>query len=520
VTGNELTGNRHRATMGTMLGRIVRITAICCAAVLLLTGALYLSGLRVELDGGGTPRLRFKPTPQSQAEQIARHREAQRTGAAIQVAQPSPAPAVEAADRAVEESEPAGTADAAPVATSRAAPRESAYWTDFRGPNRDGHYRQQPILTNWPAEGLTPIWRQPIGGGYASFVIAGPRAFTIEQRGTEEVAAAYDVASGRELWTNTWSAVFRERMGGDGPRATPTWAEGHVYVLGGTGELRCLDDETGRVMWRTNILEDAGAPNLQWGMAAAPLVVDDTVVVLPGGPRGRSVVAYDRRTGQRAWSALDDQQAYSSPMLVTLAGVRQILIFSASRLVGITTDGREVLWEYPWRTSFDVNASQPLIVGDDRVFVSTGYGTGAAVIELTPAEGGLAVREVWRNIRMKNQFTSSVLHDGFVYGLDESILACVDAGTGELKWKGGRYGYGQVLLASGHLIVLTEGGDLALVRATPESHQELGRHPAIEGKSWNHPAMSDGYLLIRNIAEMAAYDLRLPRRTSSAGRRR
>jgi outer membrane protein assembly factor BamB len=205
---------------------------------------------------------------------------------------------------------------------------------------------------------------------------------------------------------------------------------------------------------------------------------------------------------------------------VTLAGVRQILIFSASRLVGITTDGREVLWEYPWRTSFDVNASQPLIVGDDRVFVSTGYGTGAAVIELTPAEGGLAVREVWRNIRMKNQFTSSVLHDGFVYGLDESILACVDAGTGELKWKGGRYGYGQVLLASGHLIVLTEGGDLALVRATPESHQELGRHPAIEGKSWNHPAMSDGYLLIRNIAEMAAYDLRLPRRTSSAGRRR
>jgi outer membrane protein assembly factor BamB len=147
------------------------------------------------------------------------------------------------------------------------------------------------------------------------------------------------------------------------------------------------------------------------------------------------------------------------------------------------------------------------------VFVSTGYGTGAAVIELTPDQGGWAVREVWRNIRMKNQFTSSVLHDGFIYGLDESILACVDAATGELKWKGGRYGYGQVMLAGGHLFVLTEGGDLALVRATPERHDELRRFPVLDGKTWNHPAMSDGILLVRNGTEMAAFDLR-PDRTA------
>jgi outer membrane protein assembly factor BamB len=341
--------------------------------------------------------------------------------------------------------------------------------------------------------------------------MARGRAFTIEQRGGEEVAAAYDVATGRELWTSRWTATFREAMGGDGPRATPTWAEGRVYVLGAEGEFRVLDERTGAVAWRTNILNDAGATNLQWGMAASPLVVDDTIVVLPGGQDGRSVVAYDRRTGARRWSALDDQQGYSSPMLVTLGGVRQLLVFTASRLVGLTPDRGALLWEYPWRTQFDVNASQPLVIGDNRVFVSTGYGTGAAVIELTRAGDAFSVREVWRNIRMKNQFSSSVLHEGFIYGLDESILACVDAATGELQWKGGRYGYGQIVLASGHVIVLTEGGDLALVRATPERHTELARFPVMEGKTWNHPALSDGYLLVRNINEMAAFDLR-PRR--------
>src|SRR5688572_30662172 len=297
-------------------------------------------------------------------------------------------------------------------------------------------------------------------------------------------------------------------MGGDGPRATPTWSNGRVFVQGATGELRALDDATGRLIWRVNILEDNGASNLQWGMAAAPLAVDDTVVVLPGGSNGRSVVAYNAATGKRAWSALDDTASYSSPMLVTLGGVRQIVTFTASRVVGLTPGGGALLWEYPWTTTYDVNASQPLIIGNNRVFVSTGYGTGAAVIELTRDGERFAVREVWRNIRMKNQFTSSVLHDGFIYGLDESILACVDAATGDLMWKGGRYGYGQTMLADGHIIVLTEQGEMALVRATPAGHQEITRFPLFEGRTWNHPAISGGILLVRNLAEMAAFDLR------------
>jgi outer membrane protein assembly factor BamB len=454
----------------------------------------------VRLDGGGNPRLAFVVEGDAQADVVARHREAQRR----EPVQPAPTEPPEAPVARVAASPPDGT-----PGTSTDAPAASTpYWTDFRGPLRDGHYREHRIRTNWPAKGLTPIWKQPVGGGYASFVIARNRAFTIEQRGPREVVAAYDVQTGRELWTSGWDTVFRESLGGDGPRATPTWADGTVYALGAAGELRALDEGSGRLLWRTNILDDNGATNLDWGMAASPLVVGDTVVVLPGGANGRSVVAYGRRTGRRVWSALEDKQAYSSPMLVTLAGVPQILVFAATRLVGLSPDRGELLWEFPWRTPFDINAGQPIVVGDNRVFLSSGYGTGAAVIELTRSGTQFAVHEVWRNNRMKNQFTSSVLHDGFVYGLDESILACLDVATGELKWKGGRYGYGQVLLANGHLIVLAENGDLALVRATPTRHEEIARFPALEGKTWNHPAMSDGRLLIRNLAEMAAFDLR------------
>jgi outer membrane protein assembly factor BamB len=309
------------------------------------------------------------------------------------------------------------------------------------------------------------------------------------------------------VWTHAWKGAFREMMGGDGPRATPTWHDGVIYALGGSGELRAIDAASGRQRWRTNILQDAGAANLQWGMAAAPLVVDDTLVVLPGGPGGNSVVAYDRRTGKKAWSALDDRQSYSSPVLTTIAGVRQILVFSATRLMGITPDRGDVLWEFPWKTQYDVNASQPLVIGD-RVFISTGYGTGAAMIQITREGGGLSAGELWRTNRMKNQFTSSVHHDGMILGLDEAILACLDAQTGEILWKGGRYGYGQVMLAGGHLVVLTEDGQLVLVRPDRKAHIEVARFPAIEGKTWNHPAIVDGILLIRNINEMAGFDLR------------
>ena len=383
---------------------------------------------------------------------------------------------------------------------------QDAGWPGYRGQNRDGVYRG-PMRVSW--DGLTPMWKRPIGGGRASFAVAGGRAFTIEQRDKNEVVAAYDVMTGKELWSNTWPERFSTWMGGgEGPRATPTFSDGLVYALGGRGEFRCLEAATGKVVWRTNILKDAGANNLRWGMAGSPLIVGDAVVVLPGGPKGKSIAAYDRKTGKRLWTALDDKTAYVSPIQATLLGVPQFLIVSASRVTGVSVDKRELLWEFPWTTDHDASAAQPIVLGDNRVFYSSGYGVGAVVVELVKDGDKFSTREVWRNIRMKNRQSSSVLHDGFIYGLDEGILACIDAATGALKWKGGRYGHGQILLAGGHLVITTEDGELVLVDATPERLRELARVPALNGETWNVPAFADGILLVRNTQEMAAFDLR------------
>ena len=386
--------------------------------------------------------------------------------------------------------------------------RSDAYWTDFRGPNRDGHYTQTSIRTDWPAAGLEPVWSQPIGGGYASFVVAQGVAFTIEQRREQEVVAAYDLATGRELWTHTWDADFRESMGGPGPRATPTWHAGRIYALGATGQLWCLEADTGDVIWERDILSDSQATNLTWAMSAAPLVVDDLVVVQPGGTTGWSVVAYNRNTGDVVWHALDDVQAYTSPMTATLASVRQVLTVTASRAVGLDVRDGQLVWEHPWLVGPPPSMAQPVLIGDDRVFLS-GSGAGATVIELSRANDRFTVETVWSNNRMKNKFSSSVLHEGYIYGLDGAILACIDAATGEIQWKGGRYGYGQLLLASGHLVVVTERGDLVLVRATPAGHEEVASSGAIEGKTWNVPAFADGKVLVRNARQMAAFDLRM-----------
>jgi outer membrane protein assembly factor BamB len=473
-------------------------------------------GLRYLPDGSGRPGLGFVTAHDAQAVAIERHRREQRLSADAGL--PAPSSSLEPSGThgngtapVTEASTPdAGSAGTAVPAAGTNGVSTSSYWTGFRGPNRDGRYLQQPVLRAWPAEGLRPMWKQPIGGGYASFVAAEGRAFTIEQRGRNEVVAAYEIETGREIWTHGWPALFEETMGGDGPRATPTWSDGVLYALGALGELRALDARTGRQLWRVNILDDNRARNLDWGMAASPLVVGDTVIVLPGGPDGRSIVAYHRRTGARVWSSEDDQQAYAAPMLARLGGREQLLVFSAHQVMGLTPDRGVRLWSHPWSTQAGINVSQPLIVAENRVFVSSGYGVGAAVLELVPrgvGNGDYDVREVWRNNRMKNKFTSSVLHEGFIYGLDEAILACVDAATGQLQWKGGRYGYGQIVLAGDRIIVQTEEGDLALVAASPARHEELGRFAALSGRSWNHPALDRGRLLVRNLREMAAFDL-------------
>jgi outer membrane protein assembly factor BamB len=373
-------------------------------------------------------------------------------------------------------------------------------------------YAETALLAAWPADGLKPLWKQPVGGGYASFVVAGGVAFTIEQRRGNEVVAAYDLRSGRELWTHAWAALFSESMGGDGPRATPVCHQGKLYALGATGEFRCLDAATGKVIWSKNILSDNGASNIVWGMANSPLIVDDMVIVTPGGSGNRSVVAYHKQTGQRVWGALNDQAAYTSPMLAQLLGERQLIVVTAKRMVGLRVETGELLWDFPWNTMYDINSAQPIVVDGEHVFISAGYDHGAALVKIAKGERGYTATRVWENRNLKNRFNSSVLHDGHIYGFDESIFACIDARTGERKWKAGRYGYGQALLVTGHgparIIVITESGDLVLIDPSPSELKEIARFSAIEGKTWNHPALAEGILLVRNTREMAAFDLR------------
>ena len=489
---------------GTVLSKLVGSLAIVGLTVVYL---VTFFGLRVELSGTGIVPIFSFGSAESHYSALEKHRVAQEalgmTSEPFTPKEGVPARVSSAVAKSLTATTPAET-----FIDPSEAPGDiqgSRYWTSFRGPQMDGHYREMDILTDWPPDGLPPLWRQPVGGGYASFVVADGRAFTIEQRRKEETVAAYELRTGREIWTHAWKAEFSETMGGDGPRATPTWHDGRLYALGATGELKVLEAETGELVWELNILSDNGATNLRWGMAASPLIVDEKVVVLPGGPKGRSVAAYHKLTGEPVWKSLNDAQAYTSPMLVDLVSTRQILVVSRERAMGLVPEDGSILWDYSWKTSYGVNAAQPIILGENRFFISAGYGHGAAVVEIVRDGGRFSASTLWETTRMKNQFSASVIYDGYFYGLDGAILSCIDAETGERMWKGGRYGHGEVLLASGHLIVSTEGGDLALVKATPESHQELARFGAIRGKTWNHPAIADGILLVRNASEMAAF---------------
>jgi outer membrane protein assembly factor BamB len=355
------------------------------------------------------------------------------------------------------------------------------------------------------------VWRQPVGGGYASFVVVGPLVITIEQRRENEAIVAYDFDTGRERWIHQYPALFSEKLGGDGPRATPTVHEGKLYSLGATGELVCLDLATGRKIWSLNILEKNGSSNLAWGMSGSPLVYDDLVLVNPGNQKGtadsRSIAAFELAEGKPLWSSGTTQAGYASPMLATLCGLRQIIIFDAAGLAGYDAQGGRELWRVPWTSDHDINAAQPVILAEDRLLISSS--SGAALIQVARDGDRWTADEKWRNRKLKCGYANPIVYEGHVYGLDENILACLGLESGKQLWKsrGGQYGHGQMLLSHDLLVVLAETGELALVDASPQAFRELGRIQAIEGKTWNNPVLVGPRIFVRNHLEMAAYDL-------------
>jgi outer membrane protein assembly factor BamB len=278
----------------------------------------------------------------------------------------------------------------------------------------------------------------------------------------------------------------------------------------------CLDAVSGRPIWSRELTADTGAKLPDWGFAGSPLVVDDLVVVYAGGPDGKGVVAYDAASGEPRWFAPTGRVSYSSPHLATIDGVRQVLILTDAGATSLAPASGAVLWEYAWPLEGMARIVQPLLTDDGRVMIGTGFGKGVRSIRVSREDGSWTVNEGWVSRNLKPYFNDMVAHRGHLYGFDGNILACIDARTGERRWKKGRYGNGQVLLIVDQdlLLVLSETGDIVLVAADPEEFREVARAPAIEGKTWNHPVIVDDRLYVRNGEEAAAFRLSKTPRTA------
>jgi outer membrane protein assembly factor BamB len=383
----------------------------------------------------------------------------------------------------------------------------------FRGPRRDGIVRGVRIETNWAASPPVELWRRSIGPGWSSFAVRGDLLYTQEQRGDDEVVACYNATTGEPVWTHRDAARFFESNAGAGPRATPTLSNGRVYTFGATGTLNALDARNRAVVWSRSAASDSdGTPSMaggktkvpDWGFASSPLAVDDVVIVAAAG----QLIAYDLATGERRWIGPAGGVSYSSPHLVTIDGVEQVLLVSAAGATSLAPADGKRLWEHRWRGFPMV---QPAVTAGGDVLIAAGGESGTRRIAVAHSPGGWTVVERWTSNGLKPYFNDFVVHQGHAFGFDGRILACIDLKDGTRRWKGGRYGNGQLLLLSEQdiLLVLSEEGEPALVRATPDQFTELARFKAIEGKTWNHPVLAGDVLLVRNGEEMAAFRLSL-----------
>jgi len=398
----------------------------------------------------------------------------------------------------------AETASTADVATPLPA---GPAFAQFLGPHRNATVTGVHLAREWEARPPVELWRRPMGAGWSGFAVADGLAVTQEQREGRAVVVAYDLETGAVRWTHEGGQGFRSTLAGDGPRATPTLHEGRAYAFGVDGWLRALDLATGQLVFERDVLGETGGRAPQHGIASSPLVADGMVVVVAGGPHGRSLVAYDALSGEPRWSGGDAGAGYSSPLVATLAGVRQIVVFNLQGLTGHDAETGEVLWEDSWPDRSE-KVAQPVVLGDDRVFASMGYGIGGRLVQIVHGEGGgLEARVLWATPRLKAKFTQVVEHEGFLYGLDEGVLVCLDPADGERRWKKGRYGHGQVLLVDDLLLLVAEDGELVLIDPNPEELTEVARFSAVSGKTWATPALAGDLLIVRSETEAACYRL-------------
>jgi outer membrane protein assembly factor BamB len=379
-------------------------------------------------------------------------------------------------------------------------------YPQFLGPNRNAAVNDLKLARDWDTLPPREIWRRKLGAGWSGFAVAGDWAITQEQHGEEEQVVAYDLATGEVRWRHGDATRYETTIGGIGPRSTPTISDGSVYTLGATGMLNALDLETGSVLWSHDILEEHGANNREWGKSCSPLVVENLVVVSAGATANKSLVAYDRTSGELAWSAGSDTSSYSSPVVVTLAGREQILMRNQGSITAHDPVTGEILWSEDWPAE-QPNVAVPLTLGGDRVLLSSGYGVGSKLYRIEEDNGVLKAAVLWYTPRLKAKFTNLVEHQGFIYGLDDGVLVCLDPATGERCWKKGRYGHGQVILVEDLLLLTTEKGELVLIEPNPEELRELASLEVFEGKTWNPAALAGSLLLLRTDKEAVLFEL-------------
>ena len=398
-------------------------------------------------------------------------------------------------------------APAAAVVARVIDPVAEGDWPGFRGPRRDSVSRGSPrIKTDWAASPPVELWRRPAGPGWSSFAVRGGLIYTQEQRGDFEIVACYKLATGEPVWTHRDAARFWESNGGAGPRGTPSLAGGRVYTLGATGILNALDAARGSLVWTRNVATDTGAKIPGWGFSSSPLVVDGSVIAAASG----RLAAYGLDGGEPRWVVQTGGGSYSSPHMLTIDGVEQVVMLSGDGATSVAPVDGKVLWKHSWPGS---TILQPALTADGGVLISTGgsSGGGAGTRRLAVVQGpsGWTAEERWTSTGLKPYFNDLVVHKDHAFGFDGTILSCIALEDGRRKWKGGRFGHGQMILLPDQdlLLVLSEEGELALVAAESGQFTELGRIRAMEGKTWNHPVLAGGILLVRNGEEMAAFRL-------------
>jgi len=396
-------------------------------------------------------------------------------------------------------------------AVQLAAKSPATDWPQFRGVNRDGISSETGLVGSWPEGGPREVWRVPLGPGFSGISVVGDRLYTMyttEQDGeATEFAAAFDVASGKELWRTPVGKDY-ENTFGNGPRSTPTVTGGAMYALGSYGDLAALSVKDGAQRWSLSLTETFGSKVPTFGFSMSVLVDGDQVIVEGGGKEGKSYAALDTTTGETKWSIGDgpDDPTYNSPIMIKKGDKTRYVYIVGDKMMCIDEQGNEV-WQHPWTFPGETHAS-PIFVAPDKIFASGAEGVGASLIQVSENGKEAEVKELWKTRFMRNHFSSSVLHDGHIYGFDNATLRAIAVDSGETAWAKRGFGKGSLIFADGQLLVLSDKGKLALVEATPAEYREKGSVQALEGRCWTAPALADGRLYLRNHDEMVAYDLK------------